>query len=420
MQDEFNDPLWRQVLSGAQMLFVAFGALVLMPLITGLDPNVALFTAGLGTLLFQMVTGRQVPVFLASSFAFITPIILAKGQFGLAETMGGIMAAGFVYTFLGLAVKIKGTGFIDRLLPPVVIGPVVISIGLAMAPIAANMAMGKAGDGAELIPYTTAIWISMPALLTTIVVAVFGKGIFRLVPIIAGVLVGFGMSFAFDVVDTAKIAAAPWLALPNFTAPAFNWQAILFIVPVALAPAIEHIGGVIAVGSVTGRDYLKKPGLHRTLLGDGIATTTAGLFGGPPNTTYAEVTGAIMLTKNYNPKIMTWASIFAISLAFVGKFGALLQSIPVPVMGGILCLLFGSIAAVGLNTMIRHKVDLAEARNLVIVSVTLVFGIGGVLVGTGTGPDDFGLKGIALCAVVAIALNLLLPGHGDWKKDSQA
>jgi uracil permease len=152
MQDEFNDPLWRQVLSGAQMLFVAFGALVLMPLITGLDPNVALFTAGLGTLLFQLVTGRQVPVFLASSFAFITPIILAKGQFGLAETMGGIMAAGFVYTFLGLAVKIKGTGFIDRLLPPVVIGPVVISIGLAMAPIAANMAMGKAGDGTELIP----------------------------------------------------------------------------------------------------------------------------------------------------------------------------------------------------------------------------------------------------------------------------
>ena len=419
MQDEFNDPLWRQVLSGAQMLFVAFGALVLMPLITGLDPNVALFTAGLGTLLFQIVTGRQVPVFLASSFAFITPIILAKGQFGLAETMGGVMAAGFVYTFLGLAVKIKGTGFIDRLLPPVVIGPVVISIGLAMAPIAANMAMGKAGDGAELIPYTTAMWISMPALLTTVVVAVFGKGIFRLVPIIAGVLVGLGLSFAFGVVDTAKIAAAPWLALPHFTAPAFNWQAILFIVPVALAPAIEHIGGVIAVGSVTGRDYLKTPGLHRTLLGDGIATTTAGLFGGPPNTTYAEVTGAVMLTKNYNPKIMTWAAVFAITLAFIGKFGALLQSIPVPVMGGILCLLFGSIAAVGLNTMIRHKVDLGEARNLVIVSVTLVFGIGGVLVGSGTGPDDFGLKGIALCAVVAIALNLLLPGHTDWKKASQ-
>nr|BFE94237.1 hypothetical protein GCM10020185_47730 [Pseudomonas brassicacearum subsp. brassicacearum] len=259
MQDEFNDPLWRQVLSGAQMLFVAFGALVLMPLITGLDPNVALFTAGLGTILFQIVTGRQVPVFLASSFAFITPIILAKGQFGLAATMGGVMAAGFVYTFLGLAVKIKGTGFIDRLLPPVVIGPVIISIGLAMAPIAANMAMGKAGDGTELIHYQTAMLISMPALLTTLIVAVFGKGIFRLVPIISGVLVGFAMAFFSSASWTPrKIAAAPWFALPNFTAPEFNWQAILFIVPVALAPAIEHIGGVIAVGSVTGRDYLKK------------------------------------------------------------------------------------------------------------------------------------------------------------------
>jgi uracil permease len=419
MAEEFHDPLWRQIVSGAQMLFVAFGALVLMPLITGLDPNVALFTAGLGTLLFQLVTGRQVPVFLASSFAFITPIILAKGQFGLAETMGGVMAAGFVYTFMGLAVKLKGPGFIDRLLPPVVIGPVVISIGLAMAPIAANMAMGKAGDGSELSPYRTAMLISMPALLTTVVVAVFGKGVFRLVPIIAGVLVGFALSFWFGVVDTAKIAAAPWLALPHFTAPAFNWQAILFIVPVALAPAIEHIGGVIAVGSVTGRDYLKKPGLHRTLLGDGLATTAAGLFGGPPNTTYAEVTGAVMLTKAYNPKIMTWAAAFAIGLAFIGKFGALLQSIPVPVMGGILCLLFGSIAAVGLNTLIRHRIDMGEARNLVIVSVTLVFGIGGVLVGSGTGPDDWGLKGISLCAVVAIALNLVLPGHDSWKKDSQ-
>ncbi|MFZ6045274.1 uracil-xanthine permease family protein [Pseudomonas sp. CR3202] len=415
MSDEFKDPLWRQIVSGAQMLFVAFGALVLMPLITGLDPNVALFTAGLGTLLFQLVTGRQVPVFLASSFAFITPIILAKGQFGLASTMGGVVAAGFVYTFLGLAVKLKGTGFIDRLLPPVVIGPVVISIGLAMAPIAANMAMGKGGDGAELIPYATAMWISMPALLTTLIVAVFGKGIFRLVPIISGVFVGFALSFWFGVVDTAKIAAAPWLALPNFVAPEFNLQAILFIVPVALAPAIEHIGGVIAVGSVTGKNYLKTPGLHRTLLGDGLATSAAGLFGGPPNTTYAEVTGAVMLTKNYNPKIMTWAAIFAISLAFIGKFGAVLQSIPVPVMGGILCLLFGSIAAVGLNTMIRHQVDLAEARNLVIVSVTLVFGIGGMLVGSGTGQDDFGLKGIALCAIVAIALNLILPGHQTWK-----
>ena len=407
-----EEPVGRQVLAGAQMLFVAFGALVLMPLITGMDPNVALFTAGLGTLLFQLITKRQVPVFLASSFAFIAPIIAAKGEFGLPAVMGGVVAAGLVYMVLGFAVRLKGPGFIDRLLPPVVIAPVIISIGLALSPVAVNMAMGKAGDGsAQLIPYYTAMFISMPALITTLLVAVLGKGLFRLVPILAGVAVGYGLSFAFGVVDTSGIAAAPWLAMPNFIAPEFNIGAILFMVPVALAPAIEHIGGVVAIGSVTGNNYVKKPGLHRTLLGDGVATSAAGLFGGPPNTTYAEVTGAVMLTKNYNPKIMTWAAIFAIALAFIGKFGAGLLSIPVPVMGGILCLLFGSIAVVGLSTLIRHQVDLSEARNLIIVSVTLVFGIGGMAIGYG----EFTLSGISLCAIVALLLNLVLPGGEGWR-----
>ncbi|MBA4727026.1 MAG: uracil-xanthine permease [Pseudomonas sp.] len=407
-----EEPVGRQVLAGAQMLFVAFGALVLMPLITGMDPNVALFTAGLGTLLFQLITKRQVPVFLASSFAFIAPIIAAKGEFGLPAVMGGVVAAGLVYMVLGFAVRLKGPGFIDRLLPPVVIAPVIISIGLALSPVAVNMAMGKAGDGsAQLIPYHTAMLISMPALVTTLLVAVLGKGLFRLVPILAGVAVGYGLSLIFGVVDTSGIAAAPWLAMPNFIAPEFNIGAILFMVPVALAPAIEHIGGVVAIGSVTGNNYVKKPGLHRTLLGDGVATSAAGLFGGPPNTTYAEVTGAVMLTKNYNPKIMTWAAIFAIALAFIGKFGAGLLSIPVPVMGGILCLLFGSIAVVGLSTLIRHQVDLSEARNLIIVSVTLVFGIGGMAIGYG----EFTLSGISLCAIIALLLNLVLPGGEGWR-----
>ncbi len=411
--DGFNDPLWRQLLSGAQMLFVAFGALVLMPLITGMDPNVALFTAGIGTLLFQSVTGRQVPVFLASSFAFIAPIIAAKASFGLPAVLGGVVAAGLVYVLLGGLVKLKGPAFIDRLLPPVVIAPVIISIGLALSPVAVNMAMGKSGDGAaQLVPYNTAMLISMPALVTTVLVAVLGKGIFRLVPILAGIAVGCSLALLFGVIDTTAIAAAPWLALPNFVAPELHWGAILYMLPVALAPAIEHIGGVVAVGSVTGNNYLKKPGLHRTLLGDGLATSAAGLFGGPPNTTYAEVTGAVMLTKNYNPKIMTWAALFAIGLAFVGKFGAALQSIPVPVMGGILCLLFGSIAVVGLNTLIRHQVDLSEARNLIIVSVTLVFGIGGMVVGG----SEFALSGISLCALVALLLNGLLPGGNAWKR----
>lgn len=412
MSQPMEEPLSRQVLAGAQMLFVAFGALVLMPLITGMDPNVALFTAGIGTLLFQLVTKRQVPVFLASSFAFIAPIIAAKGDFGLPAVLGGVIAAGIVYILLGFAVQLKGPGFIDRLLPPVVIAPVIISIGLALSPVAVNMAMGKAGDGSvQLIPYETAMLISMPALLTTLLVAVLGRGLFRLVPILAGVAVGYGLCFAFDVVDTSGIAAAPWLAIPNFVAPEFHWGAILFMVPVALAPAIEHIGGVVAIGGVTGKNFIKEPGLHRTLLGDGLATSAAGLFGGPPNTTYAEVTGAVMLTKNYNPKIMTWAAAFAIVLAFIGKFGAALLSIPVPVMGGILCLLFGSIAVVGLSTLIRHQVDLSEARNLIIVSVTLVFGIGGMVIGYG----EYSLSGISLCAIIALVLNLLLPGGEGWK-----
>ena len=412
MTNEYNDPLWRQGISGAQMLFVAFGALVLMPLITGMDPNVALFTAGIGTLLFQLVTGRQVPVFLASSFAFIAPILAAKGEFGLPAVLGGIVASGLVYILLSAVVRVKGAGFIDRLLPPVVIAPVIISIGLALSPVAVNMAMGKAGDGsAQLVPYETAMLISMSALITTVLVAAMGRGLLRLVPILAGISVGCIVAAFCGVIDTSNIAAAPWLAIPAFVAPELHWGAILYIVPVALAPAIEHIGGVVAIGSVTGKNFIKKPGLHRTLLGDGLATSAAGLFGGPPNTTYAEVTGAVMLTKNYNPKIMTWAACFAIALAFVGKFGTALQSIPVPVMGGILCLLFGSIAVVGLNTLIRHQVDLSEARNLIIVSVTLVFGIGGMVIGN----SDFALSGISLCAICALGLNLVLPGGQGWR-----
>ncbi len=414
---EYNDPLPRQILSGAQMLFVAFGALVLMPLITGMDPNVALFTAGIGTLLFQLVTGRQVPVFLASSFAFIAPILAAKGEFGLPAVLGGVVASGLVYILLSAVVRVKGAGFIDRLLPPVVIAPVIISIGLALSPVAVNMAMGKAGDGSvQLVPYETAMLISMPALITTLLVAVLGSGLLRLVPIIAGIVVGCVLAAFFGVIDSSGIAAAPWLAMPAFVAPELHWGAILYMVPVALAPAIEHIGGVVAIGSVTGKNFIKQPGLHRTLLGDGLATSAAGLFGGPPNTTYAEVTGAVMLTKSFNPKIMTWAAVFAIALAFIGKFGAALQSIPVPVMGGILCLLFGSIAVVGLNTLIRHQVDLSEARNLIIVSVTLVFGIGGMVIGSGNGNGDFALSGISLCAISALLLNLVLPGGSAWHK----
>jgi uracil permease len=396
----------QQILAGGQMLFVAFGALVLMPLITGLDANVALFTAGIGTLLFHIVTKGQVPIFLASSFAFIAPIAYGIQTWGIPGTMSGLFVAGIVYMVMAYAVKLKGVNFIHRLLPPVVVGPVIMVIGLGLAPMAVNMAFGKAGDGSMVfIEQDTALIISLSALLTTLLVSTMAKGVFKLVPIFAGVIVGYGLSFFFGVIDFSPIINAPWFSVPNFVAPEWNWHAILFMIPVAIAPAVEHVGDILAISNVTGKDFLKKPGLHRTLFGDGLATSASALFGGPPNTTYSEVTGAVMLTRNFNPKIMMWAAVIAIFLAFIGKFGAILQTIPGAVMGGIMILLFGTIASVGLNTLIRHQVDLSIARNLCIVSVTLVFGIGGMAFGFGT----FSLQGVSLCGLVAIALNLLLP-----------
>lgn len=398
---------WKMILAGAQMLFVAFGALVLMPLLTGLDPNVALFTAGVGTLLFHLVTGLSVPIFLASSFVFIAPIAYSIQTWGVPATMGALMGAGVVYMLLALLVKLKGAGIIHRIMPPVVTGPVIMIIGLGLAPMAVNMAMGKTGDGSmELFPYVDSIIVSMTALLTTLLVSVFAHGIFRLLPILSGVFVGYLAAWAMGMVDWSVINETPVVSVPAFVLPEFNWQALLFMIPVAIAPAIEHVGDIIAIGNVTGKDYIRKPGLQRTLFGDGLATSAAAIFGGPPNTTYSEVTGAVMLTRSFNPVVMLWAAGFAIMLAFVAKFGALLQTIPVPVMGGIMILLFGSIASVGLNTLIKAHVDLGKQRNLVIVATVLVFGIGGMALGNG----DLNLQGVSLCGIVAIILNLVLPG----------
>ncbi|NOH43785.1 uracil-xanthine permease [Vibrio cyclitrophicus] len=396
----------KNALQGAQMLFVAFGALVLVPLLTGLDPNVALFGAGIGTLLFQLITRRSVPIFLASSFAFIAPIMFGIQTWGIGATMGGLMAAGVVYVLMGALIKVRGVAFIHKLLPPVVVGPVIMVIGLGLAPVAVNMALGKTGDGAvQLIDADAALWISSISLLVTIVISVFSKGFLKLLPIFGGIVAGYVTSLVYGVVDFTPVTQAAWLALPNFTAPEFNINAIFFMVFVAIAPAVEHVGDMLAISNVTGKDYLKKPGLHRTITGDGVATIAASMLGAPPNTTYSEVTGAVMLTKAFNPVIMTWAAVTAIVLALVGKLGALLQTIPVPVMGGIMILLFGSIATVGLNTLIKNNVDLHKSRNLVIVGITLVFGIGGMAFGIG----DFSLQGVSLCGIVAILLNLVLP-----------
>ncbi len=400
-------------LVGAQMLFVAFGALVLVPLLTGLDPNVALFTAGAGTLLFQLLTKRMVPIFLASSFAFIAPIIYGVKTWGIPGTLCGLAAAGIFYVLLSIGIKIFGSGFLKRLLPPVVVGPVIMVIGLILAPVAVFMAIGKTGDGAMvLVTQNKALIVSMATLVTTIVVSLLAKGFFRLIPILIGILVGYIISIPMGLVDISPVVNAPWFAVPAFVLPEWNLQAILFIVPVAIAPAIEHFGDILAIGHVTGRDYLKDPGIHRTMMGDGLATTLASCLGGPPNTTYSEVTGAVTLTRLYNPAIMTWAAIFAIVLAFIGKIGAILQTIPVPVMGGIMLLLFGAITVVGLNSLVKAGEDLTEPRNLSIIALILVFGIGGMAFSMG----EFSLKGIGLAGIVGVLLNLILPKGIGQKK----
>ncbi len=397
---------YKTPLVGAQMLFVAFGALVLVPLLTGLDPSVALFTAGAGTLLFQLITKRSVPIFLASSFAFIAPISYGVATWGVAATMSGLCAAGLFYMALSGLVAWQGNQIIHRLLPPVVVAPVIMVIGLNLAPVGVNMALGKTGDGAvQLVELSSALMVSLPALITTIVVSLVAKGIWRLIPILAGLLVGYLIALVLGIVDFAPVGKASWFAIPNFVIPEFHWEAILFILPVAVAPAVEHVGDMLAISNVTGKNFLEKPGLKRTLLGDGVATSAAAMFGGPPNTTYSEVTGAVALTRAFNPAIMTWAAVFAISLAFIGKCGAFLSTIPVPVMGGIMVLLFGTIAAIGMKTLVKAQVDLSIGKNIVIIAITLVFGLGGMVFQFG----EFQLKGIALAAIAAIILNLVLP-----------
>jgi uracil permease len=412
------------------MLFVAFGALVLVPILTGLDPNVALFTAGIGTLVFQVITKGKVPVFLASSFAFIAPIIYGVQTWGIPATMCGLTAAGLLYVLMSFAIRYFGAGILHKYLPAVVTGPVIMVIGLVLAPVAVHMAMGRTGDGsAWLVPGKTAMIISGVSLVTTVLVALLGKGWFRLVPILSGICAGYLTSLALDVtgfsasfqaafdpgslqnwtapalIIFAPIADKAWLVTPAFVLPEWKWEAVLFIVPVAIAPAIEHFGDVLAVGSITGKDYVKDPGVENTMLGDGIATSIASMLGGPPNTTYSEVSGAVALTKAYNPAIMTWAALTAILLSFVGKIGAMLATIPSPVMGGIMILLFGMITVVGINTLVRSGQDLTTPRNLIIVAVILVCGIGGMKFTAGS----FAIEKIGLAGVLGLILNIILP-----------
>ena len=386
----------RKTIVGVQFLFVAFGSTVLVPLLVGLDPATALFTAGIGTFLFHLVTKGAVPIFLGSSFAFIAPIISASQQWGMPGTIAGIAGVALVYFVMSALIKWQGRKLLDRLFPPVVIGPVIILIGLSLSPAAVNMAKEN--------------WLlAFISLITAIVVLTFGKGLVKLVPVVIGIIVGYIVALCIGLVDLSGVASAPWFALPNsiahFQLPQFAWEPFVFMIPVAIAPVIEHIGDVYVVSAVAEKDFVKDPGLHRTMLGDGLACLFASLVGGPPVTTYSEVTGAMQITRVTHPLVIRIAAGTAVIFSVIGKLSALLQSIPSAVLGGIMLLLFGSIAAVGVQNLIQHKVDLNQTRNIIIVSITLTMGIGGAILTFGT----FSISGIGLSAVVGVLLNLLLP-----------
>lgn len=394
-------PLSKTVV-GVQFLFVAFGATVLVPLLVGLDPSTALFTAGIGTLLFHLVTKGIVPIFLGSSFAFIAPIVKATELYGLAGTLSGLVAVGAVYFLMSVLVKWQGIKVIRRLFPPVVIGPVIMLIGLSLSGTGVNMASEN--------------WLlAIIALVTAIIVSMFAKGLLKLIPIFSGIIVGYIAAVLMGKIDFTPVIEAPWFGLPQFVTPRFSWQAILFMAPVAIAPVIEHVGDVYAVSQVAGKDFVKKPGLHRTMLGDGIACSIAGLIGGPPVTTYSEVTGAMVLTKVTDPVVIRIAAVTGIVFSLIGKVSFFLKTIPNAVLGGIMLLLFGMIAATGVNNMIANKTDMSVTRNLIIVSLVLTTGIGGAIFKIG----DFTFAGIGLAAMVGVVLNLILPGHKGGKPNKK-
>lgn len=387
---------YQKLILGLQHALAMFGATVLVPILTGLNPSVGLASAGLGTLLFHLVTGGKVPVFLGSSFAFIAVIAAVGKAEGLQYATGGILIAGLTYLLLAGLVRTLGVERIKAIFPPVVSGPMIMVIGLTLSPVAVGMASKHWG-------------VAAITLLAVVVTAVFARDFLQLLPILVGVVVGFVAAAAFGLLDTTAVAKAAWFAVPPFTLPRFSVTAILAITPVALVTMVEHIGDIRTNGAVIGRDLLVDPGLHRTLTGDGLATALAGLLGGPANTTYSENTGVLAVTRVYDPAILRIAAVVAILMSLFAKLGAVLQTIPEPVMGGISIILFGMIVSIGVRTVVEARVDFTKSSNLVVSAVILVLGIGGAVVPI---TPTLQLSGMALAALVGIIFNSSLPDAG--------
>ena len=399
---------------GLQHMFAMFGATIVVPALTGLDPAVALCAAGGGTLLFHLITKRKVPVFLGSSFAFMAAITYIVQSEGKEYATGGIMVAGACYLIFALIVKLIGPQRVKKLFPAIVTGPVIIVIGLTLAPTV--IFNDITGDFVGGLLWTKWV-VAASVVVTVVIVSICIKGFFKLLPILCGLIVGYIVAvllhlyvpLAEDVTPLMNFSAfkgVSVLQLPNFHLPKFSWSAIAIIAPISIATFMEHLGDITTNGAVVGKNFFEDPGLHRTLIGDGVATIFAGFIGGPANTTYGENTGVLAVTKNYNPQVIRIAAVYAIVLSFIGPFSAFLQTIPGPVIGGMSIVLFGMISSIGIRTMAEAKVDFTSSRNLLILSITLIVGIGVTI----SVNENFEISGIALAALVGIVLNAILPG----------
>ena len=407
---------------GLQHTFTMFGATILVPIIlsgVGFNISVALFMAGIGTLLFHLITRGGVPVFLGSSFAFIAPIIAASVAHGFEYALGGIVVAGAVYLLLAVLVYFLGAEIIINWFPPIVTGSVIMVIGLALAPVAIDMASKGGGDEVS----ATSWLLALMSFAVVVCVSVFVKGFFKVLPVLLGIVISYAIAAILTVtgvvslIDFAPVAEAAWFGLPEFTVAKFDLAAIMLVAPVAVCTMVEHIGDVMAVGAICNRDFIKKPGLHRTLIGDGLATSLSAMFGGPANTTYSENTGVLALTRQVNPTIMRIAAAFAILLGLVPKLGAIISTIPTAIIGGISIVLFGMIASIGARTLVENKVDFQQSRNLIISAVILVLGIGGAIVPIKLGVVVISFEGMALAAIIGIILNQILPGKQKYSKN---
>ncbi|MBI1753737.1 MAG: uracil permease [Acidobacteria bacterium] len=397
-------PLVQTLPLSLQHLFAMFGATVLVPFLFKVNPATCLLMNGIGTLIYLVVAKGRIPAYLGSSFAFLSPVfaVLAAGL-SYSAAQGGFIAFGLVFIALSQVVRFAGTRWIDIIFPPAAMGAIVAIIGLELAPVATNMAGLTAGPAVLGMPLRFALVVSLSTLAVTILASVLLRGFLAVIPVLLGVIAGYLLSLGLGVVDLHAVRAAPWFQAPTLYAPTYNLQAILLILPAALVVLAEHVGHLVVTGNIVGKDLMKDPGLHRSLLGDGLSNVLSGLAGATPNTTYGENIGVMAITKVYSVWVIGGTACIAILVSFSGKLAALIRSIPVPVMGGVCILLFGVIAAAGIRMLIEKKVDYTQSRNLILTSVVLISGISGAAVKLGA----VELKGMALGTVVAIALSLL-------------